>query len=110
MGVGGITSNSEVDGAMNNRGIHIIKAHAPFMGAWYAEFSIHTRRNGAEGHEFYRVQSDALWRGKEKIASGRQAVHDVLAEILQCASVEEQKKLTPREFWIYVDGWCQGHD
>lgn len=95
---------------MNNRGIHILSAHAPFMCAWSVEFRIHVRRDGVEDYEFYRAQSDALWRGDEQIASGRQAVHDTLAEILQCASVEEPAKLTPREFWIYVSGWCQGRD
>lgn len=97
---------------MNNTGVRIIKAHTPFMGSWSAEFEIHTWRDDNEHYEYYHVNDNGLWQSKNghehRLAVGRDEAHKILADILKHASATEPAKMTVREFWIYVDGWCQG--
>lgn len=97
---------------MNNTGIRIIKAHTPFMGAWSTEFEIHTWRGGKECYEYYYINDNGVWQSKngreKRLAVGRDEAHEALNDILQHASATEPAKMSVREFWFYVDGWCQG--
>lgn len=92
---------------MESNGITITQARHSF-GQLYVEFSIRT--DACAGCEHYRYQygqKSCLWTG-EQLLGEYAAAEMALQKILRRVHVEEQRKMTVREFVLFVDGWIAG--
>ena len=77
---------------MNQTGIRIIDAKHEIFGPHYATFEARLDANG-------RIEVHTV-RGSESAAE--------LQSVLDSVHCELQYRMTVREFWLYVIGWCEG--